>query len=152
MPLIFRRRHNNQRGDTIVEVLIAMAIISLVLTGAYAITNRDLRVTQANNERSQAQQLVQKQVELLRAYAQNGATISTSDQCLQDDATLTSQCNVPAAESSPGNDSRACGAFCYLLSIAPEQGVSGVYVVTAKWDSLIGGQSYVSLDYGPAHD
>lgn len=53
-------------GDTIVEVLIAIAVISVVLVGAYATTNHSLRSTEDAQERSNATSLVESQLELLK--------------------------------------------------------------------------------------
>jgi len=55
-----------QRGDTIVEVLIAIAVISLVLGGAYVTTNRSLRATRSAQERGNALKLVESQIEQLK--------------------------------------------------------------------------------------
>ena len=55
-----------QNGDTIVEVLIASAIASLVLVSAYALTNKNVGAIQEAQEQSVAQKLVEQQVELLR--------------------------------------------------------------------------------------
>ena len=61
-------RHSyGERGDTIIEVLIAIGIVSLVLTSAYALTNRNIQISQEVQEQAYAQKLVERQVELLRA-------------------------------------------------------------------------------------
>lgn len=57
----------NQTGDTIVEVLIAITVISMVLVGAYIATNNNTLANQTTQERAQAVQLVQSQIEQLRA-------------------------------------------------------------------------------------
>lgn len=57
-----RLRKLGSHGDTIVEVLIATAIASLVLVSAYAITTRNTRATQDVQENSYAQKLVEQQV------------------------------------------------------------------------------------------
>jgi prepilin-type N-terminal cleavage/methylation domain-containing protein len=57
---------SNQRGDTIVEVLIAIAVVSLVLGGAYVTTNRSLQATRSAQERSIALKLAESQVERLK--------------------------------------------------------------------------------------
>jgi prepilin-type N-terminal cleavage/methylation domain-containing protein len=68
--LVARWRHgHDQRGDTIVEVLIAMAVMSLVLGGAYVTTNRSLLAARDAQEHSQALKLAQTQVEEIKAIA-----------------------------------------------------------------------------------
>ena len=44
---------SRQRGDTIVEVLIAIAVIGAVLGGAYVVVNNSANNNQAAQERSQ---------------------------------------------------------------------------------------------------
>jgi len=61
---MFIRR--GQRGDTIVEVLISIAVVSMVLAGAYVTTQRSLIATRAAQERSNALKLGQGQLEQLK--------------------------------------------------------------------------------------
>jgi type II secretory pathway pseudopilin PulG len=58
-----RRR---QRGDTIVEVLISLTIVSVVLGGAYVTTNKSLLATRGAQERGNALKLAESQVEQLK--------------------------------------------------------------------------------------
>lgn len=60
---------NNQRGDTIVEVTIAVALLSIILAAAYTISGRAARLGQAAKERSQAVALVQQQAEIIESSA-----------------------------------------------------------------------------------
>jgi prepilin-type N-terminal cleavage/methylation domain-containing protein len=59
--------YNHTRGDTIIEVLLASVILSIVLAGAYSLSSRATRINQAAYERTRASNLVQEQAELLRA-------------------------------------------------------------------------------------
>lgn len=63
-------QHRRQAGDTIVEVLIAMAIIGSVLGGAYATATRSLRIGIQAQERSEALKLVEGQLERLKYRSQ----------------------------------------------------------------------------------
>lgn len=67
-------RFARQRGDTIVEVLIAIAVITLVLGGAYVTTNRSLQATRAAQERVNALKLAESQMEQIKALAANNPT------------------------------------------------------------------------------
>lgn len=55
-----------ERGDTIVEVLIAIAVVSLILGGAYVTTNRSLLATRSAQERSIALKLAESQIERIK--------------------------------------------------------------------------------------
>jgi prepilin-type N-terminal cleavage/methylation domain-containing protein len=63
-----------QRGDTLVEVLIAIAVISLILAGAYVTTNRSLYATRSAQERSNALKLAESQIEQLKGLAGSNPT------------------------------------------------------------------------------
>lgn len=74
--LITRLSRNPQRGDTLVEVLIAIAVVSLVLGGAYVTTNRSLQATRGAQERAVALKLAESQVERLKGLmSTNSATV-----------------------------------------------------------------------------
>lgn len=62
-------RLNNQRGDTLVEVTLAVAILAAVLASAYAITSRAAKAGQAAKERTQGVALVQQQAEIIESFA-----------------------------------------------------------------------------------
>ena len=64
-----RFKEIKERGDTIVEVLIAIAVVSLILGGAYVTTNRSLIATRAAEERGNALKLAESQVEQLKGFA-----------------------------------------------------------------------------------
>lgn len=57
-----------QRGDTIVEVVIAMAILTLGLTVAYNVANHSFRLGTQARERTQASYIAQSQAEKLTQY------------------------------------------------------------------------------------
>jgi Tfp pilus assembly protein PilV len=62
-----------QRGDTIVEVLIALAVASSVLGITYATMNRNLIITRAAQERTEAAKLAQGQLEILKSKSDKTA-------------------------------------------------------------------------------
>jgi len=116
-----------QQGDTIVEVLIAIAVVSLVLTAAYAITNKNTIAIQTNQERVQAQHLVESQIEALRSNKGITITNSSIDNCFDGlNQASGASCTVQATGS--GAD--------YELNIVGPTG--GVYTVSAKWTSIGG--------------
>ena len=65
----FRNRQYLQRGDTIVEVLISIAVVSMVLGGAYVTTNRSLQATRSAQERGNALKNAESQVERIKSLA-----------------------------------------------------------------------------------
>lgn len=69
------RKHD--RGDTIVEVMFAIAIFAAIASGSLAIMNRGVQTTQRSLEISQVRQAMNDQAELLRYVEQNA--LSTGD-------------------------------------------------------------------------
>ena len=57
-----------QRGDTLIEVSIALAIISMVLTGAYVVSETAFKAGQRAKQRSQAVNAAQEQAEALKSF------------------------------------------------------------------------------------
>jgi Tfp pilus assembly protein PilV len=65
-PVALLKRHINQSGDTIVEVLIAIAIAAFAIGTSYAIANRSLQQAITARERNQAINLSQNQISALK--------------------------------------------------------------------------------------
>jgi type II secretory pathway pseudopilin PulG len=129
----------NQRGDTIVEVLIAIAVVSSILGTAYAIVSRNSRSFQQVNERTEALKIAESQLESIRSFASGPPTadqvIVFADNtpfCINGGAkTSMSQCVI---------DSR------YNVEVIKPAGDT-LYQVDVRWDSLTGGQDQVGLRY-----
>ena len=134
MKLLARNtnRSHRERGDTIIEVLIAIGIVSLVLTSAYALTNRNIQISQEVQEQAYAQKLVERQVELLRA-----APIKpTMDGCFNTSGLPVSG---PACQVTNGGAS-------YTLLVHPLASASQ-YSVQAIWQTLDGKTANVTVYY-----
>lgn len=61
-------KHINQRGDTIVEVILAMAMLAFVLFSSWAITNRASQLSLAARQRVVMVNQLREQAELLKSY------------------------------------------------------------------------------------
>ena len=70
---IFGRSSNNSRGDTLVEVTIALAILGAVLISATAVATTAFRTGQTAKERTQVAVAAQGQMEALRSFRDNHA-------------------------------------------------------------------------------
>ena len=64
-------RRNNQRGDTLIEVLIAITVMGIVVAGAFAIMNRSLVSIINSAERTAVRAEVNSQTELLNFVRAN---------------------------------------------------------------------------------
>ena len=125
-----------QRGDTIVEVLIATAVVSLVLTGAMAVSNNSLKQIRAAQERSEAQAYAQSTVELLDGYT-GAKGIALNDRCLYID-------NTAGSISAASKTDTKCKFSEYKQVITY---VAGSYVITVTWDGITGNQETLTLAY-----
>lgn len=61
----------NQAGDTIIEVLLAVAVVGLTIASAYGIASLALRNSRQAQERGEALKIAESQIEGLRAIAAN---------------------------------------------------------------------------------
>jgi prepilin-type N-terminal cleavage/methylation domain-containing protein len=103
----------NKRGDTIVEVLIAIAIISVVLAGAYISANHTLNNSRQSQERNEAIKVAEGQLERLKGFASSGdQTIFTTPNtfCVDDTNAIVTATNPPAG-SVPALDSDNFGSY-----------------------------------------
>src|SRR5580698_7305120 len=71
-------RNRFQAGDTIVEVVIAIAVIATVLAGAFVVSSHSLTSVRVSEEHSEVLQQLQGQVELLRAAANTPGFFNTT--------------------------------------------------------------------------
>ena len=62
------RLHWPERGDTLIEVVIALTILSAVITSAYVVANRAFLSGQTAKERSALVSSAQQQAEALRSF------------------------------------------------------------------------------------
>ncbi|MCL4358170.1 hypothetical protein M1512_04780 [Patescibacteria group bacterium] len=138
-------------GDTIVEVLIALAVLSLAFAISYATASRALQVSQNSQEHSQALEYLDAQVEALRYVT------TQPDQILPPtDFVHGSQpfCFVTSSPTSgialshtvpckePGN------GFNYLVEITPDPTFNYIFHFTIIWPGLGSlGQQKEQLSY-----
>lgn len=134
MIKLFPRIASN-RGDTIVEVLIAIAVVSLVLAGAFVSSNRSLKATRTAQERGEALKLAESQVEQIKLAADNKTldVFGVSNFCIG-----ASPYTSPPCTSSAG--------VAYKTTVIHTSG-SHDFVVQVTWDALAGGTNNVELDY-----
>jgi type II secretory pathway pseudopilin PulG len=131
-----------QGGDTIVEVLVCMAVVSLALGGAFVATRNSQLGVRDSQEHAEALQLMQSQVEQLRGDTSDTASIfSPGAFCMYNGTkTASTNCTQNSAGQSGQADSR------YLLSVncggstCPDAATGGyVFTISATWDEVYGG-------------
>jgi hypothetical protein len=120
------------------------------LATSYAITNRNVSTTQDTQERNQAQQIVQQQIERLRALASSdklasefkpGGCIIGSGGALQGSTGAADACKFAISGGTCSGDP------CFEVTIEKDA-TTGIYEITSQWDSLKGQKSSVVMEYG----
>ena len=142
---IKHKLQSDSRGDTIIEVLIAIAIVSLILAGAYQLSRRSLNTVRDSQEHSQARQIAQAQLENLN----NKGGIISPDRCFDPSGNAqTGTSNTCSFDSKNNNNcDPAIEAYCYVVSIEQPIPLDTTYKVTISWDRIGGGKDNVSMFY-----
>lgn len=147
----------NQTGDTIVEVLLALLVISSVLVAAFVSSNRSLNGTQQSKERDQGVRLIESQAEKLKATASVNETIFSAAPsfCLSDSLSVIPLTGTPSAEPADdtfGNppyppecvlnsankryDTDPSQSTPYYMSITRDTADAHLFNITARWDGV----------------
>jgi len=159
----YRLFGHTQAGDTIVEVVIAIAVIAVVITGAFVITNRSLTAVRDSQEHSEALSLLQGQVEQLRnAAAQPGLSTAPGTFCFNSSGKISATSSIPGSaciQNSSGQAGSGVADARYSLAISKCSALSGcpactsncptttAYFLTATWPAIGGGTDQVQLTY-----
>ena len=129
-----------EAGDTIVEVLIAIVLISTILVAAYQMTNRNTAMIQDTQEHTVALKLAESQLETLQQnvniFPNNGSSL----------------CFVGADPSASDNlcDVKPVPGVVYHVSLKKSVTTGSiVYTADVHWTGINGQNNNVSLLYRP---
>lgn len=125
------RLNKQQRGDTILEVLIAVAVLSLVLTISFALSNRNTQGNRQAQERGEATKYTETQMELLKTYLAQTTTPSLPSPgsffCMKKDGSGPVNISLPVSDPTISNFSSFTNAYSNpALSDCIEGDPSGV--------------------------
>lgn len=147
----------SQKGDTIVEVLIAMAIAALVLGSSYAVANRSMANTRQAQEHSEATEIANEQVEAIATLSAAGNTdMSNNTPVYNCIAVVGVSLQVVAqnAVSNPRGDTSNYSSQCVRTSAAGYRtafryiALTRSYEVIVTWDAVATGeQNSVIMTY-----
>jgi len=132
------RQRLRQRGDTIVEVLIAMTVIALVLAGAYVTTNRSIQNTRAAQERGNALKLAEAQIEQLKGVIATSpdaifaSATTASPFCIYNNAPVP-VANANCSQGTNGNATTAEPQFNLSVTRA-----GNTFTVINTWNNVNG--------------
>lgn len=143
MTGIFHRMRRASAGDTIVEVMISMAVLGGTLGISYAIANNSLQQSQDAQERTQVVKILQSQLELLRASAGLPNTkiydATIGNFCFYTDSAgqiqlASSQSGVPTSPSVDGHGPCTQGFYNYYITRGPND----TFTATCGWVNAMG--------------
>ena len=133
---------NKQRGDTIVEVLLAMSVIGLVLGASFGIANRSVRLGQEAQERTEALKIAETQLEMLRSEYKIDATLKDRAAAFCFDTAN----NVADDGSDPCVQQNGSGGEgLYDITITPPPTDDDAYEIRVQWQQL-GGRAGAELN------
>lgn len=142
-----------EAGDTIVEVLFAITVVSAVLGGAYATVNRSLIGVRQSQERGEALKIAEGQMERLRAAAagsDSAALVSQSSIFCFDDAGVITNAygsGTSAIADNPQSDNlSAYTDTCTIDAMGVAYHVSvqrsdNNFIVRTRWEKAGGGEN-----------
>jgi len=130
---MMKRRNitGNKRGDTIIEVLISLTILSLAMSISYATVNSSIQALYAARTTANATALLQQQVEATRITSNIDSNISTAGFCFTGSPLRVQTFNAAT-----------CKINNYNLKILEDSAGSGKYTATATWN--VGSKTYTS--------
>jgi type II secretory pathway pseudopilin PulG len=166
MKILMPLRPLRQTGDTIVEVIIVLAVLGLAISISYATANRSLQATRQAEENSQATELLQGQIEALRSYAANLSTDpnyiyqASNAFCISSTGTVVTTPLISNTDVAAGN-TKTYGNYpnyattndCYQgklyhIIIGYDSAQTDTFTARATWDDVTGqGQDTVTLVY-----
>lgn len=134
-----RLKIKSVRGDTIVEVLLAIAITSVVLAGAYVAVSRSMKASRAAQERGEAVKVAEAQIEKLKQlnlsdpeaniYQVGPFCISSGLAVIQFDT---------ADVSVDEDDPTGCMFSGRYVASVTRDSISGVHQILVLWENATG--------------
>lgn len=142
----------NSIGDTIIEVILAIAIVSSILGGAYVSANYSLNNSRQAQERGEALKIVESQLEKLKQLADAGNTaiftVGTSF-CIDNVLAIVAPANTTKSSvpSLDDDDFTTYQGACkgqgqgglYNLAIQRDTVNNNQFAAYARWDRVGGG-------------
>lgn len=128
----------NSRGDTIVEVLIVLAVLSLAFAISYATANRGLSQSRNAEEHSQALGVMNSQVELVRTAVSKRvqAVVSPTGAFCIAGSDVTNPANIVPLTDPNNLSTYPAGCKQNDLYYQSVQKSDGNYVFTTTWDGV----------------
>lgn len=164
MRLSHKFTSKSSLGDTIVEVIIAIALLGTVMAATYISTTHSLQVGTDAGNRDRAGQYIQQQVEMLKFAEQNEPTVLSAYTSASGPFCIDPSTGGPISLS--GSSCKVCVSSAGLLSgftdnagkcptgttgtdylITLVYGANNVFTITANWSASNGSGQDQSVVY-----
>lgn len=136
----------NNCGDTLVEVLVCIAIVSVILAGAFVVSSHSRQGVENSQEHAVALKLLESQLEQLRNLAPTQSNVFTANgYCIVGGGIVTGGACIVGSNGATitGNQQPA-----YTLNIQHTPTTDGAtFVAKVTWDQITGGQAAEQLSY-----
>ena len=157
-------KRTNQKGDTIVEVMLAIAVVGMVLGASYSIANRALQTGRFAQEQTEALKVAESELELLKykasQFKSGDSTTGTIFEepsgsnpirafCIVDDATLTVQATTLTPDIATGQTlvQNSCGSNGLYTTFTTYKPSENLFVVYVYWESPLVSNAKVEVAY-----
>jgi prepilin-type N-terminal cleavage/methylation domain-containing protein len=138
------------RGDTIVEVMVVLAVLGLAIGISYATANRSLLDARQAQENAQATELAQSQIESLRTLTPAADTAIPTKDIFQTGLLycINGNYNVATGNSCNQGSIPYNMAVTYVAASPPAPLPGGTFTITVTWPDVEGqGNDTVTLVY-----
>ncbi len=122
----------SSRGDTIVEVMMSLVVLSMILTTVYALSSRSLRAGTEANQRTEALNYAQSQVDLLINAKNTDPNFATNYQVSQPFCLNTDGTKNTAAQATTNKLCNSYNGSQYNVGVSYN---NNLFTVTAQWDN-----------------
>lgn len=135
-----RIRIKSSRGDTIVEVLLAIAVTSVVLAGAYVAVNRSMKASRAAQERGEAVKVAEAQIERLKYLNIKGSAediYQVGPFCISSELKAVGF-DAPPNISDDENDPAGCRSSGRYVASITRDSTTGIHQIRVLWENVTG--------------
>ena len=144
--MIRKAKSWGERGDTIVEVLMCVAVAGAVLASSFALVNRTARDARNAQEHEQALKVAESQVEQLKDHINNGKSVAAVPLtfCFGTSGYTTSApCLIPSGSGYNYEATISSQNLPVLVKVTN----GTVYTATVDWDGPGGSREHVEVVY-----
>lgn len=127
-------------GDTIIEVMLAMAVIGLVLGAAFGIANRATITARNTQERTDALKIAESQLELMQAYKSDvrmtNAAFSGTGFCMVGSGTPDYMMPATNALKCQNQNGQEAGGLYSIVITQPTAAPGSAFEISVTWERL----------------